>query len=301
MPQLADGHERQSTRAATYSGDPGSRRELGRQRPSCAGEGVESSRLDWSTGDLGGAERPNGTAPRRPLVAFRLEAAMPALHLLFSIRLRLSHLLHGLRRGFPGFEFRATVSGRDGRLVLRWPVAVSGASITHSLVGYVPASDQPARGRDWWAERDGGTRFLTAGTWVWDEAERAWGPDTGAAGESTKNRFIGGMRYPGRFLGSNATWPLVVLTVEGGELTVGLRRPFRWLDLFFPNVNVQLSDGVEAEVIRGIALASQGIRFYIPTLAQSLIFWCSAENKDRILKILAGNGVRIRPGVGRLI
>jgi len=109
------------------------------------------------------------------------------------------------------------------------------------------------------------------------------------------------MRYPGRFLGSNATWPFVVLTIEGGVLTVGLRRPFQWLDLFFPNVKVRLSDSVEAEVIRGIAMASWGIRFFIPTLGQSLIFWCSAENKDRILKVLEENGARIRPGIGRLI
>ena len=114
-------------------------------------------------------------------------------------------------------------------------------------------------------------------------------------------KFSGGLRYPGRFWGAAASRPLAVLTVENGVLTVGLRRPLRWLDLFLPTVNVQMSKRVEAEVIHGIIPGNWGIRFYVPTLAESLIFWCSRSTKDRIVEILGSNGVRIRPGISRVI
>jgi hypothetical protein len=119
--------------------------------------------------------------------------------------------------------------------------------------------------------------------------------------ESGSYKFSGGLRYPGRLLGAAASRPLAMLTVEGGVLTVGLRRPLRWLDLFLPTVNVRMSDRVEAEVIHGIIPGNWGIRFYVPALAESLIFWCSRSTKDRILEILRSNGVRIRPGISRVI
>jgi hypothetical protein len=119
--------------------------------------------------------------------------------------------------------------------------------------------------------------------------------------ESSSHKFSGGLRYPGRFLGAAASRPLALLTLEGGVLTIGLRRPFRWLDLFFPTVNVRMGDQIRAEVIHGIIPGNWGIRFYVPTLAESLIFWCSRSNMDRILEILRSNGVRIRPGISRVI
>lgn len=119
--------------------------------------------------------------------------------------------------------------------------------------------------------------------------------------EPSSHKFSGGLRYPGRFFGAAASRPLAMMTLDGGVLTIGLRIPFKWLDLFFPTVNVRMSDRIEAEVIRGIIPGNWGIRFYVPTLAESLIFWCSRSAKDRIVGILQANGVRIRPGMSRVI
>jgi hypothetical protein len=131
--------------------------------------GWEGRRVIWAAA---GPAKSKGAAP--PLAAFGLAAPAPALDLLYRARIGLTHLLYSLRMRFPGIQLRLTVSGNDGRLVLRWPLAVPAGSIADSLVGHVPASDQPARGPDWWREHDGGTRFLAAGDWVWDEAQRAW-------------------------------------------------------------------------------------------------------------------------------
>jgi len=136
--------------------------------------GWEGRRVIWAAADR--ADVKGGADPR--LVSFRLEAAAPALALLYRARIGLTHLLYSLRRRFPTIQLRVTVSGNDGRLVLRWPMAAPAGSIADSLVGRVPASDRIARGPDWWRERDGGTRFLGAGDWVWDEAERSWRADT---------------------------------------------------------------------------------------------------------------------------
>jgi len=135
--------------------------------------GWEGGRVIWAA-----ANRADGKCADQPLVAFKLEAAAPVLDLLYRARIGLTHLLHSLRRRFPTIQLCVTVSGNDGRLVLRWPIAVPAGSVADSLVGRVPASDQTARGPDSWRERDGGTRFLGAGDWVWNEAERSWRADT---------------------------------------------------------------------------------------------------------------------------
>ena len=119
--------------------------------------------------------------------------------------------------------------------------------------------------------------------------------------ESGNYKFSGGLRYPGRFWGAAATRPLAVLTIEGAGLTIGLRRLFRWLDLFLPTVRVRMDDRVEAEVIHGIIPGNWGIRFHVPSLAESLIFWCSRSTTNRLLEILRTKGVRIRPDIARLI
>ena len=119
--------------------------------------------------------------------------------------------------------------------------------------------------------------------------------------ETGNYKFSGGMRYPGRLWGAAATRPLAVLTIEGAVLTIGLRRPFRWLDLFLPTVRVRMDDHIEAEVIHGIIPGNWGIRFYVPSLAESLIFWCSHSATNRLLEILTTKGVRIRRDIARLI
>lgn len=113
--------------------------------------------------------------------------------------------------------------------------------------------------------------------------------------------FIGGMRYPGRILGSNASWPLAVLKLEDRVLTIAVRQPFPWLSRFFPTVTVRLCDEVEAEIIRGVIPGNWGIRFFDRTLPEPIIFWCFRRTKDRVSDLLRSNGVRISPGVRRVV
>ena len=53
-------------------------------------------------------------------------------------------------------------------------------------------------------------------------------------------------------------------------LTIGLRRPIKWLDLFLPTVSARMDDRVKVEVIHGIIPGNWGIRFCLPSLAESL-------------------------------
>jgi hypothetical protein len=113
--------------------------------------------------------------------------------------------------------------------------------------------------------------------------------------------FVGGMRYPGRSMGSNASWPLAVLKLEDQVLTIAVRQPFTWLSRFFPTVTVRLSGEIEAEIVRRVIPGTWGIRFFVPTLPEPIIFLCFRRTKDRVAELLRSNGVRIRPGVHRVL
>lgn len=103
--------------------------------------------------------------------------------------------------------------------------------------------------------------------------------------EPSGQTYIGGLRW----IGGNATWPLVRLQLESDGLRVNPSlSPLRTLvpAWYFP-----WSDVIRAERVRGTFPGSPGVRFYIRDRKHPFTFWC--RKPKPVLDALAGRGVSV--------
>jgi hypothetical protein len=97
--------------------------------------------------------------------------------------------------------------------------------------------------------------------------------------------YLGGLRW----IGGNATWPLVRLQLESEGMRI--IPSFGLLGAVLPQWHFPWSDVIRAERVQGVLFASSGVRFYIRDRQYPFTFWYTKP--ARVLDALARRGIPV--------